>query len=231
MSPLEKEKGLAELLSGAAALTGLMPGKSEISLFESYRKEILFWNNKMNLVSVKSPLDLPVKHFIDSLTAAPYLPRKDVTVLDIGAGAGFPGIPLKICMGALKLYLLESQRKKASFLKHIVRKLDLRDVTVVHKRAEDLIREGSYREFFDTVISRATLKLPKLLEMGGYFLSSSGILIAMKGAGVEKELRDALDSRPSNRMAFLAAYDLSLPETADRRKIVIFKKTGRRESP
>ena len=231
MSPLEKEKGLAELLSGAAALTGLMPGKSEISLFESYRKEILFWNNKMNLVSVKSPLDLPVKHFIDSLTAAPYLPRKDVTVLDIGAGAGFPGIPLKICMGALKLYLLESQRKKASFLKHIVRKLDLRDVTVVHKRAEDLIREGSYREFFDTVISRATLKLPKLLEMGGYFLSSSGILIAMKGTGVEKELRDALDSRPSNRMAFLAAYDLSLPETADRRKIVIFKKTGRRESP
>ena len=231
MSPPEKEKGLAELLSGAAALTGLMPGKSEISLFESYRKEILFWNNKMNLVSVKSPLDLPVKHFIDSLTAAPYLPRKDVTVLDIGAGAGFPGIPLKICMGALKLYLLESQRKKASFLKHIVRKLDLRDVTVVHKRAEDLIREGSYREFFDTVISRATLKLPKLLEMGGYFLSSSGILIAMKGAGVEKELRDALDSRPSNRMAFLAAYDLSLPETADRRKIVIFKKTGRRESP
>ena len=230
MSPLEKEKGLAELLSGAAALTGLMPGKSEISLFESYRKEILFWNNKMNLVSVKSPLDLPVKHFIDSLTAAPYLPRKDVTVLDIGAGAGFPGIPLKICMGALKLYLLESQRKKASFLKHIVRKLDLREVTVVHKRAEDLIREGSYREFFDTVISRATLKLPKLLEMGGYFLSSSGILIAMKGAGVEKELRDALDSRPSNRMAFLAAYDLSLPETADRRKIVIFKKTGRRES-
>ena len=231
MSPLEKEKGLAELLSGAAALTGLMPGKSEISLFESYRKEILFWNNKMNLVSVKSPLDLPVKHFIDSLTAAPYLPRKDVTVLDIGAGAGFPGIPLKICMGALKLYLLESQRKKASFLKHIVRKLDLRDVTVVHKRAEDLIREGSYREFFDTVISRATLKLPKLLEMGGYFLSSSGILIAMMGAGVEKELRDALDSRPSNRMAFLAAYDLSLPETADRRKIVIFKKTGHRESP
>jgi len=231
MSPPEKEKGLAELLSGASALTGLVPGKREVLLFESYRKEILFWNNKMNLVSVKSPLDLPVKHFIDSLTAAPYFPRKDATVLDIGAGAGFPGIPLKICMGALKLYLLESQRKKASFLKHIVRKLDLRDATVIHRRTEDLIREGSYREFFDTVISRATVKLPKLLEMGGYFLSPDGILIAMKGAAVEKELRDALDSLPLNRMVFLDARDLSLPETAIGRKIFVFKKIGRRVSP
>jgi 16S rRNA (guanine527-N7)-methyltransferase len=225
MSPPEKEKGLAELLSGASPLTGLVPAEREISLFESYRKEILFWNNKMNLVSVKSSLDLPVKHFIDSLTVAPYLPRKDVMVLDIGAGAGFPGIPLKICMGSLKLYLLESQRKKASFLKHIIRKLDLHDVTVIHKRAEGIIGEGSYREFFDTVISRATLKLPKLIVMGGYFLSAGGILIAMKGAGVEKELRDALDLCPSNRMVFLDARDLFLPETADRRKIVIFKKT------
>ena len=224
MSPPKKEKGLAELLSGASAITGLMPGEKEISLFESYRKEILFWNNKMNLVSVKSPLDIPVKHFIDSLTAAPYLPRKDVTVLDIGAGAGFPGIPLKICMGSLKLYLLESQRKKASFLKHVVRKLDLGGITVLHKRAEDLIGEGSYREFFDTVISRATLKLPKLVTMGGYFLAAGGILLAMKGADIEKELRDALKSCPSSSMVFLTARDLSLPETADRRKIVVFKK-------
>ena len=224
MSPLKKEKGLAELLSGASAITGLMPGEKEISLFESYRKEILFWNNKMNLVSVKSPLDLPVKHFLDSLTAAPYLPRKDGTVLDIGAGAGFPGIPLKICMDSLKLYLLESQRKKASFLKHVVRNLDLGDVTVVNKRAEDLIGEGSYRESFDTVISRATLKLPKLVAMGGYFLAAGGVLIAMKGADIAKELRDALKSCPPSRMVFLDAHDLSLPETADRRKIVVFKK-------
>lgn len=225
MSPPAKVKGLAELLSGSSGLTGLTPGDKEISLLESYRKEILFWNNKMNLVSVKSPLDIPVKHFIDSLTAAPYLPRKDVAVLDIGAGAGFPGIPLKICMDSLKLYLLESQRKKASFLKHLVRTLDLHDVTVVHKRAEDLIREGSYREFFDTVISRATLKLPKLLGMGNHFLSAGGILIAMKGADVEKELRDALTFCPSNRMVFVDSHALSLPETADRRKILVFKKT------
>lgn len=224
MSPSAKEKGLAELLSGASALTGLLPGKREISLFESYRKEILFWNNKMNLVSVKSPVDLPVKHFIDSLTAAPYLPRNDVTLLDIGTGAGFPGIPLKICMGALKLYLLESQRKKASFLKHIVRKLELRDATVVHGRAEDLIREGSYRGFFETVVSRATVKLPKLLEMAGHFLSPGGILIAMKGAAVEKELGDVPGFLPSNRMVFLGTRELILPVTAARRKLVFFKK-------
>ncbi len=224
MSPSAREKDLAELLAGASAFTGLVPGKREIALFESYRKEILFWNNKMNLVSVKSPLDLPVKHFLDSLTAAPCLPRNDVTLLDIGAGAGFPGIPLKICMGALKLYLLESQRKKASFLKHIVRKLELRDATVLHGRAEDLIREGSYRDFFDTVISRATVKLPELLEMAGHFLSPGGMLIAMKGAVVGKELQDVLDSLPSNRMVFLGIRELILPVTAARRKLVLFKK-------
>jgi len=224
MSPSVKETDLAKLLSGASALTGLVPGKREVSLLESYRKDILFWNNKMNLVSVKSPLDLPIKHFIDSLTAAPCFPRNDITLLDIGAGAGFPGIPLKICMGALKLYLLESQRKKASFLKHIVRKLELRDVIVVHGRAEDLIREGSYREFFDTVISRATVKLPKLLEMAGHFLSPGGILIAMKGAAVDKELRDVRDSLPSNRMVYLGTRELILPVTAARRKLILFKK-------
>ncbi len=127
-------------------------------------------------------------------------------------------------MGALRLYLLESQRKKASFLKHVVRKLDLRDATVFHGRAEDLIREGSYRAFFETVISRATVKLPKLLEMAGHFLSPGGILIAMKGAAFDRELRDGLDSLSSNRMALLETRELTLPVTADRRTLILFKK-------
>jgi 16S rRNA (guanine527-N7)-methyltransferase len=224
MSPAEELKSLAEILSGASALTGLTPGEKEISLFESYRKAILFWNNKMNLLSGRSPLELAVKHFVDSLTAAPYLPGRNATVLDIGAGAGFPGIPLKICMAPLKLYLLESQRKKVSFLRHVVRKLGLQDVTVIHRRTEELIDEGACKAFFDAVVSRALWKLSKLLLAGGYFLSPGGILIAMKGVDIEEELRDALDLCADFDMAFVATHDLTLPGKAGRRTIVLFRK-------
>lgn len=225
MSPAENEKGLAEILSGASALTGLMPGEREISLFESYRKAILFWNNKMNLVSVRSARDLEVKHFVDSLTAAPCLPRKDATLLDIGAGAGFPGIPLKICLDSLRLHLLEPQRKKVSFLRYVVRELGLRDVTVIHSRVEDLVEEGSLRAFFDAVISRALWKLPNLLPAGSHFLVPGGVLIVMKGPGIERELSDALDLCPASGMALVAVRDLTLPGRADRRKIVVFRRT------
>jgi 16S rRNA (guanine527-N7)-methyltransferase len=224
MSPAEELKSLAEILSGASALTGLTPGEKELSHFESYRKAILFWNNKMNLLSVRSPLDLAVKHFVDSLSVAPYLPREDAKVLDIGAGAGFPGIPLKICMSSLQLYLLESQRKKVSFLKHVVRELGLRDVTVIHRRTEELIAEGSCRDFFDAVVSRALWKLSKLLPAGGHFLSTGGVLIAMKGTEIVTELRDALDLCPAVGLAFVATHELSLPGVAGRRKIVLFRK-------
>ncbi len=225
MSPAEKDKGLAEILNEASALTGLTPGEREISLFESYRKAILFWNNKMNLVSVRSARDLEVRHFVDSLTVAPHLPRKDATVLDIGAGAGFPGIPLKICLNSLRLYLLEPQRKKVSFLRHIVRELGLRDVTVIHRRVEELIDEGSCRAFFDAVISRALWKLPNLLPAGLHFLVPGGVLIAMKGGGIDEELRDALKLCPASGMTLVGVHDFTLPGRADRRKIVVFRKT------
>ncbi|HPC73068.1 MAG TPA: 16S rRNA (guanine(527)-N(7))-methyltransferase RsmG [Syntrophales bacterium] len=224
MSPADESTGLAEILSGASALTGLVPGEKEISLLESYRKAILFWNSKMSLLALRSPPDLTVKHFVDSLTVAPYLPGEDARVLDIGTGAGFPGIPLKIFMGSLRLWLLESRRKKVSFLKHVVRELGLREVTVIHRRTEDLIAEGSCKAFFDAVVSRALWKLCRLIPAGGHFLSTGGVLIAMKGADIEEELRDALDLCPAHGMAFVAAHELTLPGEAGRRKIVLFRK-------
>jgi 16S rRNA (guanine527-N7)-methyltransferase len=153
------EKKLSQILSEAANAMGIALGKGEHSLFAAYYGELLAWNRKINLVSVKSDRDIIIKHFIDSLTLLPYIRHNTCRVLDIGSGAGFPGIPLKIAVNSLKVFLLESSRKKSSFLKHVIRSLDLTDTVVIHNRAE-LLMDEAYRGFFQIVTSRATFKLP-----------------------------------------------------------------------
>ena len=117
------EERVSQILSEAANALGMALGKGELSLFAAYYAELLAWNNKINLVSAKSERDIIIKHFIDSLTLLPYIKHETCRVLDIGSGAGFPGIPLKIAVNSLKVFLLESSRKKTSFLKHVIRSL------------------------------------------------------------------------------------------------------------
>ena len=129
------EQRVSQKLSEAANVLGIALGDRETSLFAAYYGELLAWNNKINLISAKSERDIIIKHFIDSLTLLPYIKDETCRVLDIGSGAGFPGIPLKIAVSSLKVFLLESSRKKTSFLKHVIRSLDLTDAVVIHNRA------------------------------------------------------------------------------------------------
>ena len=218
------EKKFDEILAEAATEIGVSLDDEQLSRFTRYYSELLAWNRKMNLVSVKSSLDIPIKHFIDSLTPLPYLMNPSARLLDIGTGAGFPGIPMKIALPSLMVFLLESSRKKTSFLKHIIRTLGLDKTTVIHNRVEYLMANGAYRNAFDIMISRATFKLPVLLQIGAFFLTGNGIAIAMKGKQATEEMKEAVGLCDTLGFFCLSCHDIQLPVTHDSRKIILFKK-------
>ncbi len=211
------------LVNGAFSL-GITLSEKELASFATYQRELLHWNKKINLVSVKSDLDIPIKHFLDSLTLVPFIQATRGQVLDIGSGAGFPGIPLKIAIDALNISLLESSRKKASFLKHIIRSLHLTDITVIHNRAEYLMEDETYRGSFSIIISRATLKLPQFFRMGAYFLAPKGVLLAMKSKRVEEEFTEADNISQNLGFQYVARHDITLPVTGDFRTIIMYEK-------
>ena len=218
------EKNPDERLSEAATGMGVHLNDKQLSLFYTYYRELLAWNLKINLVSAKSSLDIPLKHFIDSLMPLPFVRNTSARLLDIGAGAGFPGIPMKIALPSLKVFLLESSRKKTSFLKHIIRTLRLDETTVIHNRVEHLITDDSYRNGFDIVISRAAFKLSDLLRISSFFLINNGVIMAMKGGRITDELKEAVDICETFGLTYLSCHDIRLPVIHDMRKIVLFKK-------
>ena len=216
---------MRDILATTSSSLGISLSEKALRLFEIYHDELLTWNKKINLVSVKSDLDIPIRHFLDSLTLAPFIKDQRSQVLDIGSGAGFPGIPLKIAIPSLKVFLCESSRKKTSFLKHIIRTLHLTDITVIHNRAEHLMEDEAYRGTFTLVTSRATLKLPQLFRMGAYFLAPKGILLAMKSKKVEEELREGVNISQNLGFNYSARHDITFPMTGDFRTIIIYEKS------
>jgi len=211
-----------DILLRAACEMGLDMTEEHIALFESYRETLLLWSGRMNLISLQSELDLPVRHFIDSLTLLPYLTAGPGSLLDIGSGAGFPAIPVKIFRKDLHVTLLEASRKKCSFLKEVIRRLGLRDVAVLNCRLEELLKKDPLPSF-DRIVSRATLKLPDLVELGVPLLKSQGILVAMKGPGCEAET-EALNSSENKNFRLVGNYSFTLPLTGDRRHILLVDK-------
>jgi 16S rRNA (guanine527-N7)-methyltransferase len=221
------EKALLNTLSEGAAALGLQLGQAQLEQFAVYYRELLLWNRRVNLVSEKSSREIVIRHFLDSLTAAPSIARRDGLLIDLGSGAGFPGVPLRIALPELQLMLVESSRKKTSFLSHIVRTLALAGVTIVRERIEALIGEQALAGSFDTAISRAAFKLPQLIRMASFFLSEGGILIAMKGSDPAEEMAEAEAVLPVAGMTLTACRDIRLPETDLPKKIIIYQRVTR----
>ncbi len=213
------------LLQQGARLLDVELGEKEIALFDLYQSELLKWNAKTNLISEKTAGEIVTRHFLDSLTAAKYITSSNVRLIDIGCGAGFPGIPLKIALPSIQLYLLETNRKKVSFLKHIIRALNLGQTQTLHDRTENVVRTETWRRKFDVVISRAALKLPDLLPLGDYFLAPGGLLITLKGPDVSAELDAALAGGKESKICQVFQYDIIMPLLGPPRKIIIFQKT------
>ena len=161
--------------------------------FYKYMNLLLEWNEKINLTAITDEREIIVKHFLDSLTIEKYLDNIK-NLADIGTGAGFPGIPIKIFNPNIKITLVDSLNKRVNFLNDIVKELKLENVEVIHSRAEDLGKDKNCREKFDVVTSRAVANLRTLAEYLLPFVKKEGICICMKGPNVDNELEEAKNS-------------------------------------
>ena len=185
---------MESLIKGAARL-GIDLDGEQAERFRSYYDELVSWNESVNLTAVTGWEEVQTRHFLDSLAVASALPANvlDGTdkLLDMGSGAGFPGLPLKIAYPRIDLTLLEATAKKTAFLRHVVDKLRLESVDVVTGRAEEEAHETEMRERFGAVVSRAVARLDALAELCLPFCAVGGVMIAQKGPNVEEELEQA----------------------------------------
>ncbi len=155
-----------------------------------YMNLILEWNEKINLTAIKDEKEFIVKHFIDSLTIGEWI-KAGKRILDIGTGAGFPGVPLKIYYPDLKVTLIDSVKKKIMVLEDVIEKLKLDRIEALHIRAEELAKDSNYREKFDFVTTRAVSSLATISEYMLPFVKIGGKAICMKGPNIEQELKEA----------------------------------------
>jgi len=168
---------LTELMDGLREM-GVELSDSQLEQFDTYRNELLLSHQRVNLTAITEPAEIETRHFLDSLTLLYVLRERTATgtglsIIDVGSGAGFPGIPVKLVLPNIRLTLLEATGKKVTFLSHLVTALGLRGVDVVHGRAEEVARLPAYRETYDVAVARAVASLATLaeihrLEEGGY---------------------------------------------------------------
>ena len=186
---MEKNEFL-EFMKEECKKNNIQISNEEIEKLYIYMKEILEWNEKVNVTAIKDEKEFIVKHFIDSLTIEKYITNGE-KVLDIGTGAGFPGIPIKITKNKSHVDLVDSVNKKLNVIRDIIPKIKLEDIECIHTRAEDLAKNVKYRESYDVVTSRAVANLTTLVEYMLPFVKVGGKIICMKGPNVEEELTES----------------------------------------
>jgi 16S rRNA (guanine527-N7)-methyltransferase len=179
----------SDLIIGGAATFDIELDDSHTRRFAIHAAELVKWNQKINITAITDPFEIAIKHFLDSLTAARFIPD-DATVLDVGTGGGFPGLPLKVLMPSLAVTLIDASRKKVSFVKHVIRSLKLDNIDAIHIRAEDLAHNPLYLNRFDVIVSRAVSSLRLFCRLAIPLLSDEGSVIALKGEIVDDELND-----------------------------------------
>ena len=183
---------MRDLLQEAFAAAGFPLSAVQAQQFEQYYTILLDWNQRMNLTAIEDAEDVVYKHFLDSvLTLQVTGPLAGKQLIDVGTGAGFPGVPLKIMTPTLGLCLFDSLQKRIHFLEHLCGQLALKDVRTLHGRAEEFGQNAAYRETFDLATARAVAKLPVLAELCLPFVRVGGQFVALKGPELEQELAES----------------------------------------
>ena len=179
-----------DLFARCVAPFGVEPTPELADRLEIYARLLVEWNQKMNLTAITDPVGVAVKHFADSLTVAPLLPAGEFTLIDVGTGAGFPGVPLALLRPDCRLTLLDSLNKRLVFLEEVCRQLDL-PVTLIHARAEEGGRRPDLREQYDVAVARAVAAMPVLCEYCLPFVRVGGRFLALKGPDADRERAEA----------------------------------------
>ena len=180
---------LRDMLENGARKLGIDFGDRESDLFFTYLRELIEWNRKINLTAIRDAKGIVTRHFLDSLAVNGFL-HGARSLLDIGSGAGFPGIPLKIVRPSLNVVLLDGVGKKVAFMRNVVRSLGLKGIKAVHGRAEDCSVIAQRREAFDVVVSRAFARLSDFLTVADPYTKEGGLIIAVKGPKGGDELEE-----------------------------------------
>ena len=197
--------------------------ESQVEKFYKYMNLLIEWNEKINLTAITNPKEIIVKHFIDSILIGKCI-KNGSTIIDVGTGAGFPGIPLKIFNESYKITLLDSLNKRTIFLKEVIDVLGLKNVEIIHGRAEDYAQDNKYREMYDYAISRAVAPLNVLLEYLVPYTKVGGNIIAMKGSNAEQEIVEAQKAIDKLFVKITEKSSIELPENYGERFILIFSK-------
>lgn len=172
---------------------GISLSSDQLEQFNIYYKLLVEWNEKMNLTAITAQEEVYLKHFYDSISAAFYFDfTKNISVVDVGAGAGFPSLPLKICFPGLKVTIVDSLNKRITFLQHLADNLNLKDIKLYHDRAETFAHKREHREAYDIATARAVARLNVLTELCLPLVKVGGTFIAMKGSKGEEETKEAI---------------------------------------
>ncbi len=192
--------------------------------FETYYKLLYEWNQRINLTAITDEDDVAIKHFLDSLNAANGMVKEGMKVIDVGTGAGFPGLPIKIANPQIELTLVDSLNKRINFLNEVVSHLGLENVETVHSRAEELGVNKNYREMYDMCVSRAVANLTTLCELCLPFVKNGGLFVSLKGPKAQEEAEEAKNAIKllGGELEKIENYDLS--DTDLNHNIVVIKK-------
>lgn len=201
-------------------------GEQSLARFHRYYEILVDWNERMNLTGITDLEGVYWKHFYDSLTllAVPEF-KREASLLDVGAGAGFPSVPLKLASPELRVTILDSLQKRIAFLEHLHAELEMQDFSAVHGRAEDYGRQPDWRDSFDQVTARAVARLPVLLEFCLPFVKVGGHFFAMKGPEGQNEVKEAAKALQVLGGEVMDVRVLGIPEIEGTRTIITVKKT------
>ncbi len=220
-------EAIEQLRLHARAGLNLRLSQRQLETFAWYLDELRDWNERHNLTAVVDPAGIAVRHFLDSLTLVPLLgdaaaPR----LIDVGSGAGFPGLPLRIARPDVRLTLLEATGKKAEFCRHVVEGGRLSEVVVIHRRAEDLGRDPAHRETYDLATARAVAALPVVLEYLLPLVRVGGRVLAQKGEAAPAEVQQSSRALEVLGGEVRKVHPVTLPGVADRRFVIEVEKVA-----
>lgn len=218
---------MEKMVAEVQHITGLKLTPRQVSAFEIYEHELLEWNEMFNLTAIRDPEGVRTKHFLDSLTCL--IEMRDSPpnrLIDIGSGAGFPGIPLKIVMPNLRLTLVESVSKKANFCSHIIDVLDLEHVEVLSNRAEEIGQISKHREAYDWAVARAVASLPILVEYLLPLVKIGGNVLAQKGESGPLEAHSAEKACQILGGRLKKITPVNIPGVAEQRFLIVIQKVA-----
>ena len=221
-------KAIEEFSRQAQSILSLELSATQLAQFEQLTSLLLDWNTRMNLTGITEPADIALKHYLDSLTVLKVLTKAGHSrLLDVGTGAGFPGLPLAIVLPRLRFTLLDSTAKKLRFIEEAGRALGLDNIRIVHARAEDAGRDDAHRGTYDFVIARAVSRMPALMECTLPMTKRGGLVIAMKGASAHEETRAAAKAISTLGGELAGIDEVRLPNLENPRFLVMVRKVGK----